>query len=90
MSIGFNCISLNLFLKIIGSIQLPVKWGYYLNCGSGKPTDKFISCGIQPEEYLKTVESGLQYKPSFIGSCCGSNPAHTKKIREFLDGQTHS
>ncbi len=90
IAIGFNCISPDLFFKIIGSIQLPKQWGFYLNCGKGKPTDKFISCGIQPEEYLKSVEKGLEYKPTFIGSCCGSNPSHTKQIREFLDGQNYS
>jgi homocysteine S-methyltransferase len=90
MAIGFNCISPNLFLNTIGSIQLPERWGYYLNCGSGNPTDKIINCGIQPDEYLKTVKKSLAYKPLFIGSCCGSNPAHTKKIREFLNGQIYS
>ena len=90
MAIGFNCISPSLFLKIIGSIQLPEKWGYYLNCGSGHTTDKIIKCGIQPNEYLKSVKKSLAYKPVFIGSCCGSSPSHTKKIREFLDGQIYS
>ena len=90
LAIGFNCISPNLFLKIIGSIQLPKKWGYYLNCGSGHITDKIISCGIQPDQYFETVKRSILYKPSFVGSCCGSNPAHTKKIREFLDGQIYS
>ena len=90
LAIGFNCISPNLFLKIIGSIQLPEKWGYYLNCGSGHTTDKIIKCGIQPDEYLKSVKKSLAYKPVFIGSCCGSSPAHTKKIKVFLDGQIYS
>ena len=90
MAIGFNCISPNLLLKIIGSIQLPEKWGYYLNCGSGHKTDKIINCGIQPDEYLKSVKKSLAYKPVFIGSCCGSSPAHIKKIKVFLDGQIYS
>lgn len=90
MAIGFNCISPILFLKIIGSIQLPEKWGYYLNCGSGHTKDKIINCGIQPDEYLKSVKNSVAYKPLFIGSCCGSSPAHTKKIKEFLDGQNYS
>ncbi|MCU0332030.1 MAG: homocysteine S-methyltransferase family protein [Ignavibacteriaceae bacterium] len=90
IAISFNCISPNLFLNIIGSIQLPERWGYYLNCGSGLITDKIISCGIQTDDYLKFVEKSLEYKPVFIGSCCGSSPAHTKKIREYLDGQIYS
>ena len=90
MAIGFNCISPNLFLKIIGSIQLPEKWGYYLNCGSGHKTDKIINCGIQPQEYLKSVKYSMAFTPVFIGSCCGSSPAHTKIIRKHLDGQNYS
>jgi len=90
MAIGFNCISPDLFLNIIGSIQLPYQWGFYLKCGSGKPTDKIINFGIQPDEYLETVNQSLPYRPVFIGSCCGSSPTHTKKIREFLDESNKS
>jgi homocysteine S-methyltransferase len=66
------------------------RWGYYLNCGSGQPGDKVIDCGVQPDEYLDSVKKSVQYIPSFIGSCCGSSPAHTKKIREYLDGKVNS
>jgi len=89
LAIGLNCISPTTFLKIIGSIELPEHWGFYLNCGSGEPTDKIINCGIQPDEYLETVEKSMLYNPSVIGSCCGSNPSHTQKIREYLDGQNY-
>ena len=90
LAVGLNCISPELYLKFIGSIGLPKQWGFYLNCGSGQPTDKIINCEIQPDEYLKSVEKSILYKPSFIGSCCGSNPSHTQKIREYLDGQNYS
>jgi homocysteine S-methyltransferase len=90
LAVGFNCILPDLFLKIIRNIELPSRWGFYLNCGSGQPTDKNIYCGIQPDEYIVTAEKALPYKPVFIGSCCGSNPAHTRKIREFVDGRNYS
>jgi homocysteine S-methyltransferase len=90
LAVGINCISPELFDQIVGSTKLPSNWGFYLNCGSGHPTDKIINCGIDPDEYLESVIKSLSYKPSFIGSCCGSNPLHTKKIREFLDGQNYS
>ncbi len=90
MAIGFNCISIELFFKTFGSIHLPARWGFYLNCGSGRPTDKIIRCGVQPDEYLEIVKNTMAYNPSFIGSCCGSNPSHTQKIREYLDGQNYS
>jgi homocysteine S-methyltransferase len=90
MAISFNCISPNLFHNLIGSIVLPNRWGYYLNCGSGHSTDKTINCGIQSDEYIESVNESLTKKPKFIGSCCGSSPAHTKKIREFIDGQIYN
>lgn len=87
MSIGFNCISKEVFQKLLGSIKLPMLWGFYLNCGSGKPQDKIITCGVDPEEYLQILKTSIEFYPSFVGSCCGSDPSHTKKIREFLNGK---
>ncbi|MBE0570939.1 MAG: homocysteine S-methyltransferase family protein [Ignavibacteriaceae bacterium] len=90
LTVGINCISPKLFLKIIGSIELSKQWGFYLNCGSGQSTDKIIICGIQPDEYLGIVKKSMSYKPSFIGACCGSNPSHTQNLRDYLDGQNYS
>ncbi|MBV6421721.1 MAG: Homocysteine S-methyltransferase [Ignavibacteriaceae bacterium] len=85
LAIGINCISPELFTRIVGSINLPENWGFYLNCGSGKPTDHIIHCGVSPDEYIKLVKESLQFHPSFIGACCGSSPKHIRKIRDFLD-----
>jgi homocysteine S-methyltransferase len=90
LAVGINCILPELFIKVIGSTQLPNNWGFYLNCGNGKQTDKIMECGIQPNEYLESVKESMLLKPAFIGSCCGSSPAHTKIIREFLDGKISS
>jgi len=90
LAVGFNCISPNILNKILRSIKLPDIWGFYLNCGGGKPTDSVIKCSVQPDDYIETVIKAMPYKPSFIGSCCGSNPEHTKKIREFIDGKVNS
>jgi len=90
LAIGINCISSELFNRIIGSTNLPVNWGFYLNCGDGRPTDKIINCKIQPEEYLDYVKNSLSLNPSFVGSCCGSNPSHIRKIKELLDGKINS
>jgi homocysteine S-methyltransferase len=87
LAIGFNCISQNIFEQIREQVLFNFNWGFYLNCGSGKPGDKFISCGVQPEQYLAIVKESIEYKPSFIGSCCGSDPNHIKKIKEFVDGR---
>jgi homocysteine S-methyltransferase len=87
LAIGVNCISPEIFNKIFELEYFNHNWGFYLNCGSGLPTDKNISCGVNPVDYLKTVQKSLNKQPSFIGSCCGSDPSHTKKIREYLDGK---
>lgn len=83
LAIGINCISTVRFKKLGKSINY--NWGFYLNCGSGNPEDEIIKCGVSPDEYLESVKSSLKFHPSFIGSCCGSNPSHIRKIKEFLD-----
>ena len=87
LAIGFNCISFETLTGIIGSISLQTNWGFYLNCGSGHPTDRQISCGIDPEEYSNNVKNFLSYNPVFVGSCCGSTPEHTKQLRKLLDNR---
>ena len=88
--IGINCISPELLHNITRSTVLPINWGFYLNCGDGRPTDKIINCKIQADAYLDYVVKYLPMKPSFVGSCCGSNPSHIRKIREFLDGKINN
>jgi homocysteine S-methyltransferase len=85
LAIGFNCIKPDTFLKIVNKIPENLIWGFYLNCGSGNYGDKIIDCTINEFVYLEYVKNILPYKPSFIGSCCGSNPNHTKIIKNYLD-----
>lgn len=87
LAIGINCISSEVFNHILELEHFNFNWGFYLNCGAGSPTDKNVSCGVSPTNYLKNVQKSLIKQPSFIGSCCGSNPSHTKIIREYLDGK---
>ncbi len=87
LAVGFNCIAPEIFYKLLQKNIFPELWGFYLNCGSGKPEDEVIECGILPEAYLKSVEKSLEYFPSFIGACCGSGFEHIRKIRELLDGK---
>ena len=86
MAIGINCINNTVFQKLIRSTKLPSPWGFYLNCGSGSPQDKVINCGVNPDEYLHIVKTSMEYHPSFVGSCCGSNPEHTRSLRKFFNG----
>lgn len=85
LAVGLNCISPAQFNAI--EKRFDYNWGFYLNCGSGNPEDTVIQCGFSPEDYVNLVKDSLKYSPSFIGSCCGSNPVHIKKIKEYLDGK---
>lgn len=85
LAIGFNCIKPETFLRFFYDESFDYNWGVYFNCGSGKPADTKISCGISPEEYANTVKKLLTKNPSFVGACCGSNPAHIKQIKKALN-----
>jgi methionine synthase I (cobalamin-dependent) len=87
LAIGFNCISPKLFRRILEQVTLSFNWGFYLNCGSGNIRNEVITCDISPDEYLESVKESFSSQPSFVGSCCGSNPDHIKKIKELLDGK---
>lgn len=85
VSISFNCIPPLLFKEYIKNKSIKYNWGAYFNYGKGNYSDKLIECGIKPVEYISQISFLIKKNPSFIGSCCGSNPSHTKKIREFID-----
>lgn len=90
LAISFNCIMPStmdkLFSSLNSNIFLKNNWGFYLNCGNGNYTDKNISCGVSPKKYIEYVKKSLKFKPSFIGSCCGSNSNHTKEIKTIIYG----
>ena len=86
LAVGFNCITFEALENAVNRLKPEINWGFYLNCGGGKLTDKSIDCAISPIDYAKQAKSYLKYSPSFIGSCCGSTPEHTKKIKHMIDG----
>lgn len=85
VAIGFNCIKPSTFFSYIEKYNLPERWGVYFNCGSGEFTDENISCGINPKIYVDIIKKLIDLNPIFIGSCCGSNPEHTKAIKNFVN-----
>ena len=85
ISLSFNCIPPDYLKRFIKHKALNYNWGAYFNCGKGSYSEKIIKCGVKPEEYISHISALMDKSPSFIGSCCGSSPAHTKKIRKFLD-----
>ena len=85
VGIGFNCVKPELFIKYSENNVLPKSWGLYLNCGAGSVEDKNILCGIEPKDYIEMIKPFLGSNPLFVGSCCGSNPNHTKAIKEYFN-----
>ncbi len=85
LAIGFNCIKPSTFQKIFKQISKNSSWGFYLNCGSSEINNDKITCGISPINYSHEVRLYLRKSPTFIGSCCGSSPRHTKELRKLLD-----
>jgi S-methylmethionine-dependent homocysteine/selenocysteine methylase len=86
LAIGFNCVMPKTFLKILNKIPNDINWGFYLNCGKSNYNRLSIVCATDETEYLEIVKKALPYEPSFVGSCCCSNPNHTKSIKKYFDG----
>ncbi len=84
IAVGFNCIYPKTFSEIINTLEPPMKWGFYLNCGSGKYEDAEIFEGLSPSDYINIINMKYSKEPFFVGSCCGSSPEHTKAIKEFI------
>ncbi|NWF89686.1 MAG: homocysteine S-methyltransferase family protein [Ignavibacteriaceae bacterium] len=85
--IGFNCMPLSVFDKLSNHIRINFNWGLYLNLGlEGNFGGKIVS-SVSPDAYASFIEKYVVKKPSFIGSCCGSNPNHIKKIKAMLDAK---
>jgi heptosyltransferase-2 len=86
IAIGFNCMTFEALELAVKRLKPEMNWGFYLNCGSGNLTDTKIDCAITPAEYARKAKEYLKFNPSFIGSCCGSTPDHTKKLKFMIDG----
>ncbi|NUN07835.1 MAG: homocysteine S-methyltransferase family protein [Ignavibacteriaceae bacterium] len=87
--ISFNCVSIAAFDSFISQKLFPFRWGFYLNCGTGKATDIILECGIEPDEYASLIRRYLELRPVLIGACCGSNPAHIRSLRKLIDEDNH-
>lgn len=84
-AIGFNCIKIKTFREYLEHYPIDSKYGFYFNCGLGLVNENQLTECIQPDIYAKTIKPIINYNTLFIGSCCGSTPHHTHKIKELLD-----
>ncbi len=84
--VSINCVCIDTFRKIYPLIENKTH-AFYLNCGSGNFTDNSISCGTSAKEYLTQIKKYFTANLFFVGSCCGSNPNHTKEIFNYVNVQ---
>jgi homocysteine S-methyltransferase len=85
IAVSFNCILPQTFKKFSNGFDLNFNWGFYFNCGGENYEDKEIISAITPEKYIKEIKDIVNGSTVFIGSCCGSTPAHTAAIRKFVE-----
>lgn len=88
-AIGFNCIFPPVMRGLVKMTGIDYNWGFYLNCGSGNYSDVEIREGISPEKYSDLVNEFYNDNLLYVGSCCGSSPKHTAKIRELLNDKVY-
>ncbi len=86
--LGFNCISPRAIYNLREKFSPDFNWGFYLNCGKSDIHEGKITERISPDEYIEHVKKTANEFNLYIGSCCGSTPAHTEKIKEYLIAQT--
>lgn len=84
LAIGFNCIKPDTFEHLAETCSFNFNWGFYINCGSGDVNGSHITCGIDTKTYLEFIRRFLHFRPSFIGACCGSGPAHIKALYNYF------
>lgn len=85
VGIGFNCIKHHTLKMYTDVYAHPTNWGLYLNCGNSDFQNERIKCGIDPHNYAHDLKAFLELNPMYVGSCCGSNPDHTKAIKELFN-----
>lgn len=85
LAISFNCISPQTLQTALAKIEIEYPSGFYLNCGLNEITENIISSCMEPDTYAETVRHLIRPETVFLGSCCGSSPHHTAKLKDLLD-----
>lgn len=86
-AVSFNCFRPETYFRFMPLLPEEMHTGFYFNCGSGNYNSDILECAVSPEEYISVTKDYITENTLFVGSCCGSNPSHTKHIRAFLDEQ---
>jgi len=88
-AVGANCSGgpdelLPVIKEITQNTSLPVI--VQPNAGLPKLVDGEIAYSLKPEEFIKKMEPYLDLGINILGSCCGSTPEYTRKLKNRLNG----
>jgi homocysteine S-methyltransferase len=89
INLSFNCIPPKDLLMLFRKKDINFNHGFYLNCGKSDINTGIINDRITPDEYVNYIKELQTPQTTFIGSCCGSTPEHTLKIKEYLLAQNN-
>jgi S-methylmethionine-dependent homocysteine/selenocysteine methylase len=89
-AILFNCTAASMSAPYVQAMaRSGLRFGVYANAG---PSEEALGWGEQdglgPERYCAHAEAWLEAGASIIGSCCGTRPAHTARLRTLIDERT--
>ena len=84
INLSFNCIPPKDLLMLFTEKDINFNHGFYMNFGKSNINTGIINNRITPNEYVSYIKDLQTQHTTFIGSCCGSTPEHTLKIKEYL------
>ena len=93
LAISFNCFDIDTFNKLMKEGESVIKSlksgiGYYLNCGKQDTIENnhlngIFTSFVSPQDYIEVVKMHNHLNPVMVGTCCMSNPEHTKAIYKY-------
>jgi homocysteine S-methyltransferase len=83
-----NCVPADGVVRLLQEIQRTapgVPCGAYANIGRPDPVQGWVNTDAQsPECYAECAAQWLAAGATIIGGCCGTTPAHVRRMRELL------
>ena len=88
VAILVNCVPAEIVVPLLREIQQAapgVPRGAYANVGRPDPVQGWVNTDAQePDRYAEFAEQWLAAGAKIIGGCCGTTPAHIRRIRRRL------
>ncbi|MFQ5734329.1 MAG: homocysteine S-methyltransferase family protein [Planctomycetaceae bacterium] len=91
LAILVNCVPADAALSMLRELRnavTPVPIGGYANIGRSDPQQGWINTDARdPDCYAAYADSWLRAGARIIGGCCGTTPAHIRRLRALIDGR---